>query len=255
MTSRHILGPLLDRQISCSECSLKKFCLVRAIEKADMEKLTHFLNPNQLLRRRDHLFRQGTRLENLYVVKSGSLKSYASTEDGLEQVVGFYFSGDIIGLDGLGTRLHHTSAIALETTVVCAIPVTRMEDLWRSLPRLHQEMYRAVGNEIARDEDMFILLAQRSAEERLATFLLSLSHRFHEHGFSGKEFTLSMAHQDIASFLGLTPQTFSRVFTALKNEGVIAATQRRIHINDLEELREAAKLCAPCHLKQTLKVA
>ena len=220
-----------------------------------MEQLADLVKQRRRLERRQHLFRQGDRLESLYVVKSGSLKGYETTADGLEQIVGFYFPGEVLGLDGLGARQHNCAAVALETTVVCELSLIRLVELCEHCPTLHREMCRIVGNEIAADQDMFLLLAQRSAEERLATFLLSLSRRFRERGFSELDFNLSMTHQDIASFLGLTPQTLSRLFATFRDEGLINTLHRRVHINDIERLCKIAKLCVSCPAARQPKAA
>ncbi len=244
--TRPVLIPTARQAHACEQCSLNHFCLVGAVDPDEAEKLEQLVQQGRVLQRGDHLFRQGERLAHIYVVKSGSLKAYESTVDGLEQVVAFYLPGELLGLDGLGSKIHNCSAEALETTSVCALSLDRLDELCGHIPSLHREMCRIVGREIAAGQDMLLLLGQRTAEERLATFLLSVSSRHRQRGYSAREFHLTMPRQDIASFLGLVPETVSRLLANFRQRGLIAVDQRHVQIVDFEGLRELAKLCAPC---------
>jgi CRP/FNR family transcriptional regulator len=253
--TRPILLPTKREPHSCEHCSLNHFCLVGAVDPGEAEKLEQLVQQSRVLQRGEHLFRQGDRVNHLYVVKAGSLKAYESTPDGLAQVVAFYLPGELLGLDGLGSKVHNCSAEALETTSVCALSIDRLNDLCGQVPSLHREMCRIVGREIATGQDMLLLLGQRTAEERLATFLLSLSSRHRQRGYSAREFNLSMPRQDIASFLGLVPETVSRLLANFRQKKLIAVDQRHVWITDFEGLRELAKLCAPCPAAAASKVA
>ena len=61
----------------------------------------------------------------------------------------------------------------------------------------------------------------RRAEERLATFLLSLSERFRARGFSASAFVLRMSRQEIGSYLGMKLETVSRVFSRFREQGLL----------------------------------
>ena len=78
---------------------------------------------------------------------------------------------------------------------------------------------------------------KKTADEKLATFLLSLSKRFQERGFSTTEFQLSMSRSDIANHLGLAVETVSRVFSRFQDEGVITITGKAISLKNMEKLQ------------------
>jgi CRP/FNR family transcriptional regulator len=67
---------------------------------------------------------------------------------------------------------------------------------------LNQQLHRLMGQEIAREEELVLLLGKRSAPERLAAFVLGLSERLAKRGLSSREFNLSMSRKDIANYLG-----------------------------------------------------
>jgi CRP/FNR family transcriptional regulator len=91
-----------------------------------------------------------------------------------------------------------------------------------------------------------MLLGTMRAEQRIATFLLNLSQRVAQRGFSPREFILRMTREEIGNYLGLKLETVSRAFSKLQDEGVIAVEQKRLRIEDAARLRDiAGAVCAP----------
>jgi len=154
------------------------------------------------LSRDEPLYRIGDQFTAIYAVKSGSLKTLVSTQDGENQITGFYLPGELFGFDGFDDN-HSCSAVALERSNVCELPLDSIEELSSHIPSLRRELDRLMGRQINSDQSMLLLLSRRSADERLATFLVSLSIRFQQRGLSANEFRLSMSRHDIANYLGL----------------------------------------------------
>jgi CRP/FNR family transcriptional regulator len=103
-------------------------------------------------------------------------------------------------------------------------------------PGLHKQIMRVVGREITLDHQMLLLLGKRSAEERLATFLVSLSKRYHARGLSATEFNLPMSRQDIGNYLGLAIETVSRLFAHFQEQNLLTVNRRRVVLHDLDRL-------------------
>ena len=82
-----------------------------------------------------------------------------------------------------------------------------------------------------------VILGQKSAEERLASFLIGLSNRFRRRGFSANQFNLSMSRSDIGNYLGLALETVSRLFTRFQNEGLLRVDRKHIELLDRDRLR------------------
>lgn len=204
----------------------------------DVDLLDAIVKRDRPLHRGDYLFRQGDPFRFIYVVKTGTVKSFDPGEDGSEQVLGFHLPGELIGLDAIETGHHHCSAKILETTAVCEIPFTRLEELSSTIPSLQHQMFRLMSREIGHDEDMLTLLGKRNAEERLASFLLSLSGRFQRRGFSPSDFYLSMSRHEIGNYLGLAVETISRLFTRFQDEGLLKVERKHIQLLDIKRLRQ-----------------
>ncbi len=93
--------------------------------------------------------------------------------------------GELIGLDGIGARRHEVDAVALEDSQVCVIPFDELEALAREVPSLQQQFHRVMSREIVRSYGVMLLLGSMHAEERLAAFLLNLTHRLQRTGLLG----------------------------------------------------------------------
>jgi CRP/FNR family transcriptional regulator len=148
--------------------------------------------------------------------------------------------GDIIGLDGIGAERHVGDAVALEDTEVCVLPFHRLEDLARQVLPLQHNLYRLLSRQIGRDEHVMLLLGSMRAEERLAVFLLSLSQRYHERGYSETEFVLRLTREDIGSYLGLTLETISRLLSRFQASGLLQVQGRVLKLLDLPGLKRLA---------------
>jgi CRP/FNR family transcriptional regulator len=94
-----------------------------------------------------------------------------------------------------------------------------------------------MSRELVRDQGVMTLLGTMRAEERLAAFLLNLSHRFVARGYSPNEFHLRMTRDEIGSYLGLSLETVSRLFSRFQEDGLIAVQQKHIRIHDVAGLR------------------
>ena len=220
-------------RVACKNCSLGTLCLPVGLTPEDVERLDDIVKRARPLHRGDYLFRSGERFRSLYVVKTGSVKTYAPSEEGGEQVLGFHLPGEVIGLDAIDKEIHVCSARVLETSAVCEIPFGRLEELSSSIPSLQHQMFRLLSKEIGQDSEMLLLLGKKSAEERLATFLLSMSKRLRKRGLCPTDFYLSMSRHEIGNYLGLAVETVSRLFTRFQDEGLLKVDRKHIELLDL----------------------
>ena len=104
------------------------------------------------------------------------------------------------------------------------------------------QLIRALGSQVRTLQAVPLLMGAKSAEQRMALFLLGLSSRFREHGFPWREFRLPMSRQCIADYLGLAMETVSRIFRRFHARDLIAVRSRQISLLDMAGLREVAGL-------------
>ena len=223
-------------KITCQSCGLSNICLPLGLESEDIDRLDAIVQRNRPLRRGAYLFQTGDPFHKVYVVKTGTMKTYTQCPDGSEQVIGFHLPGEVIGLDGIEMGKYICTAKALETSAICEIPFNELEDLTATIPNLQHQMFRLLSGEISKDTSLMTLLGKSTAEERLAAFLLSLSIRLHSRGFSATQFNLSMSRQEIGSYLGLALETVSRLFTHFQEEKILKVNRKYVEILDMEKL-------------------
>jgi len=213
----------------------------------DIDKLDKIIKRSRPLQKGEYLFNSGERFSAIYAVRSGSIKTFSESEQGDEQITGLYLPGELLGLDAINDNQHPCSAIALETTSLCEIPFDTLESLSSEIPELHHQLFRIMSKEIANDQSLLMLMAQKSAEERLAAFLVNLSSRLKVRNFSEVEFNLSMSRKDIGNYLGLTIETISRTFSRFQSEGILSTQRKYVNIHKLDTLKEMAGFSSQCN--------
>jgi CRP/FNR family transcriptional regulator len=220
---------------ACSACVRKNDCIVCKIKNYAFNlKPIH----SQLFRSNDNIFRVGDKLENLYVIKSGSVKTFITNQIGEEQILNFYGPGDILGLDGLTTNEHTSSALSLETSSACAVPLYKLEEAFEQM--IPHWLIQYAMDKLKKESKNINLLGKKNANTRIASFLLKLSENQRLIGCSETEFDLSMSRDDIGNYLGLASETVSRTLTNMSKKGCVRLDRRHIQITDTQHLQMLA---------------
>ena len=224
--------------VSCSLCCLQGVCLPCGLtvdKLGDMDELTRL---KRRVTRGATIYRGGDAFDSVYAVRSGSFKSVSVSRNGDEKVTGLHLPGEVMGLDAINHKRHGYDAVALEDSEVCVIPYARLTEFALRIPELQAQLLRLLSGDISRDQGLMLLLGGMDAEQRIAAFLLSLSRRYQKLGYAATRFNLRMTREDIGSYLGLTLETVSRLFSRMQREGIVATQQREVELKDVERLKE-----------------
>jgi len=222
---------------SCSRCSLSGLCLPLAVSHEEIGQLEEVVQQGATVDKGAHVFRQHTPFRSCFALRSGAVKTYIASEEGNEQITGFYLPGEIIGLDSINAENYSCSASALERTSVCEIPFAKVDELAAKIPSLQQHFFHLMSREIQDSQHLSVLLSRYSADERVISLLLSLSSRFRRRRLSPNRFRLPMSRSDMGNYLGLAVETVSRILSRLHSEGLIELQGREVTVPDLESLR------------------
>ena len=223
----------------CSDCRLFTNCPVRDVTNGEAERVIR--TGSRVLEKGEHMIRTGDPAEHLYFLKSGALKAYLLSPAGEEQVVAFHFPGDLIGLESMGFEREALCVEALSVCRICTLPRNELAELCARSRSVMRHLLVQASCRLRFDASLFALLGRRSAEQRVASFLLELSRRLAEHDAPIREFELKMTRADIASYLALAVETVSRVLTRLQDNGVLELERnRRVFIVDLEAMEALA---------------
>jgi len=226
-------------QVTCQNCSLSELCIPRGLSQKDIERIGNLVGQRKPLHKGDYLYRQGDKFRGILALKSGTAKLVVSDPGGNEYLAGYLLPGELLGFDALFDDCHHYSAVALEPLEFCEMPAEELDTLCREVPTLLRELFRHAGKTLTTETDRFVL-SQRTAEERVAGFLLDVSDRLSRRGFSGLEIRLGLSRQETGNYLGLALETVSRVLNNLEDLGVVTVQAKHIRILDKDRLRALA---------------
>lgn len=232
---------------TCRDCRVKVLCLPLSLCAEELEQFDHIVKRPAVLSRGNYLYRTRDRFRAIYAIRAGSLKTFTLSGDGCEQITGFHLPGDLVGLDAIAMDRHRCAAQALETTSICEIPYDRLEEIGGAIPNLQKQLMRLMSRTIVSDEEHLVVLAKKSAEQRLVTLLVNFARRLRQRGLSAHEFYLSMSRGDIGNYLGLSIETVSRLFTRLQDLNLIAVEHRLVRIHDLLSLQRLTAESSDSH--------
>lgn len=237
--------PVSVESAHCSNCMMGHVCLPVGMPAHEVEQLDNLVKERVRVEKGQPLYRHGEKLDALYGLRLGSIKTLLEEENGDHQITGFFLPGEIIGLDGMIEGVHSSSAIAMEDSEVCVVRLNDIDDISRYVPSLQHQVRRLMSKEIARSHQVLLALGSMRSEQRLASFLLNLSQRLSALGYSPTDFIMRMGREEIGNYLGLTIETVSRLFSRFAREGLIRVSQREIKILDIAALTELVdKPCA-----------
>jgi CRP/FNR family transcriptional regulator, nitrogen fixation regulation protein len=177
------------------------------------------------------IFGEGEPAEYVYKVVTGAVRTCKILSDGRRQIGGFYLPGDIFGLEV--SKDHQFSAEAVNAVTVLVIRRNAVVSLAERDCDAACELWSFTGRELRRAQEHMLLLV-KSAQQRVASFLLEMSKRL----AATDAIELPMSRQDIADYLGLTIETVSRTMTQLVSEQTIGLpSSRRIVLRNAGALR------------------
>jgi CRP/FNR family transcriptional regulator len=224
----------------CSNCGTRSLCMPSGLSTEHCERLDRMIGVSRRVACGETLYRAGDPFRNLYAIKAGSFKSVVVLHDGREQITGFQLTGELLGMDGVGSDFHACDAVALEDSTLCMIPFQQLEAFCQDVPAMQRHVHRLMCSEITRESGQLTLLGSMCAEERVACFLLNLSLRLQARGYSAHEFQLRMKREEIGSYLGMKLETVSRVLSKFQKRALIDVQGRLIRIINVEGLRGAS---------------
>lgn len=186
------------------------------------------------------VYTPGQAVSRLLVMHSGQLKISRLAANGQEQILRTVADGDVVNERAFLTgERPHELVVALEESRMCVFDHADLPALVRDYPDISQRMLRTLSDRLTSVERLLAAVTSSDVNARVAAYLLDLA------GPAPAEatiVTLPMAKQDIASYLGTTPETLSRRLAALASSGVIELRGRRdVKILDGDALTEAAR--------------
>jgi len=238
---RGVAAPLCPNESlidPCGHCAARHLSVCDSLTEQGIRKLA-LLAETHVYRPGDALVREGDDAAHLFNITGGAVRVYKLLSDGRRQIVGFLAAGDFLGLAS-GSR-YAFSAEAIDEVHACKFKKVAYRALLDEMPELERALLERASHELAAAQDQMLLLGRKTAVERLASFLISLSERARRETGDGSVVHLPMTRAEIADYLGLTTETVSRATSKLKTRGTIRLLSlHSVQINKPEDLKSLA---------------
>jgi len=174
------------------------------------------------------LLEQDAPANHICVLVDGVVRLSRLLPDGRRQILGFGLPGNVTGFQ-TGDR-YTFSVEAVTPTKACRFPRIGFFDLMNKRPLLARKFFELLAQELSFAQEQIAILGYRSAEKRVASFLMNLRDRWARIVGSEKITPLPMTRQDIADFLGLRVETVSRTISQMSREMLIETGPGHVRI-------------------------
>jgi CRP-like cAMP-binding protein len=224
----------------CPDCRVLSSTLFRSLSDAQAKRFNCIFCPTRY-HRNQILFFEGGAANHLFALNSGLVKMVKSLENGKERITRVLFPGDLFGLEALNQETYPLTAVVLQDSEICAVPREQFFAFLHSNPDISLDMIRLLVSEIAEARSQMTDMSFKDARMRVATFLLSLIPNDEGRSSNSLSLKLPLTSQEIAEILELSPETVSRTWHALREDGLIEKRGRHLVIQDLRALEGTAR--------------
>lgn len=225
--------PVLESHAGC----VRRVPIFARLDPAQQDAVGRLARPVRLPAG-DLLHGAGDRMGQLFVVHAGRLKLVRPTAGGRDRLIRVAGPGDVVGEHAFLTGERPEYYVeALEGASLCVFDHAELGRLVTGHPAVAVAMLRSLSDRLA-DAERRLALAASDVPARLAGYLLDLPGEPDADGSA--RVTLPLAKQDVASYLGTTPESFSRALRRLERDGLIAVAGAGVRLLDAEGLEQRA---------------
>lgn len=166
----------------------------------------------------EHLYRAGDLRDTLFLIQKGSIKLYRISSGGKEHTIEILQAGDFIGEQSLFTQsASNNYAVAIENTTVCSLRQQDFQRIVSQHPQIALELLSVLSNRLENTQEHVMSLTGESAKHRLMQYLENEAEKQ-----ATTIVKLPSTKKDLASYLGMSQETFSRTLTTLTREGLVS---------------------------------
>jgi CRP/FNR family transcriptional regulator len=235
---------LPDALQRCEHCPVRHQAVCGAMDQEQLKSLSQIAHRKKISAGQT-IISDAEPIDFFANIVSGSIKLSKTLPDGRQQIVGLLFAPDFLGR--AYSKSNPYTAEAATDVEICMFPNRAFERLAGEFPGLQRRLFQHTLDELDAAREWMLLLGRKTAEEKVASFLLMLARRSlligckHTEPATVAGFELPLTRADMADYLGLTIETVSRQLTRLKTSGAIRLTTNRlITVPDIGRLARIA---------------
>jgi CRP/FNR family transcriptional regulator, anaerobic regulatory protein len=213
----------------CTACAVRSLSVCGALDEIDLVEFERIarhihLTPNEAL------FTVGQAATSVHNMTTGVARLYKLLPDGRRQVIGFALPGDFLGVSP--SDRYSFSADAIDTVTACRLSREAFTHFIERRPHFLLRINEFAARELMLAQEQMLLLGRRTAEEKVAAFLVGWRERLALIGDISETIALPMSRQDIADYLGLTIETVSRTLTRFERERMLIIVSGGVRLLD-----------------------
>ena len=212
--------------------------MARDLGTAALDALGEVVGTSPPMDKGEYLYRAGDTAGAWFVVRSGVYKTINDTADGEEYVTGFYYPGEILGLEGAARGRFEESAVSLGSATACTVMIDSLPKIWAL--GASQSILQLIAEHERTEKALRINMSQSRADVRIAGFLKLLMERTERLGFDPTTLAMPMSRTDLANHLGLTLECVSRILSKWRKAGVIDTDRQTLRVLRPDELSTTA---------------
>lgn len=225
-------------------CPTRKYC-IQLWGNEDLFCSIRDLTKFELIYKNDEfIYKRGDPATSLYVIQSGAVKLEKKDESGINHVSGFYFSDDMIGLESVGHEQYQYNTTALKETLVCEIRLHKLASLGSAALNIQTRISTMLGRKLCEIDKHLYNTRHFHIEQRLLNFLKEIcTKQLTQTDDNLNLYELPIMKTDIASYLGMRPESVSRALLQLEGQGVVKdrLSRKKIVINKQKLLNGSVK--------------
>jgi CRP/FNR family transcriptional regulator, anaerobic regulatory protein len=213
----------------CSACAVRSLCVCGALEQADLHAIERIARHAHFAAN-EALFTTGQVAMSVLNLTVGVARLYKLLPDGRRQIIGFALPGDFLGV--APSDRYNFSADAVDAVSVCGVSRDSFTQFIGQRPHFLMRINEFAARELMMAQEHMLLLGRRTAEEKVAAFLVGWRQRLARIGDERQIISLPMSRQDIADYLGLTIETVSRTLTRFEREKMLVIVSSGVRLLD-----------------------
>ncbi len=203
----------------CGSCQARALGICGVVSHSSLYRLAALANIVNILPGQTFI-QEGAAADHFHILIAGSAKLYKLLQDGRRQIIGFEFSGSLLGLTF--AKDYAFTAEAIAPVRLCRVSRRRLPSLMSDCREIEQRLLEIAAFDLISAQEQILLLGQKTAMERVASFLLFLRTRPQPVNVRPPRLHLPMSRKDIADYLGMAVETISRALAKLRDQGAIA---------------------------------
>ncbi|MEB3102610.1 Crp/Fnr family transcriptional regulator [Ferviditalea candida] len=220
-----------------SDHLIGQFPLFRDLTPPELDYV-HQITVPRFVPKKSVIFTEGSERQAVYFIREGLVKTFKTDANGNEQIVSFLKSGEMFPHTGFfNNEPYPATATAVTDSHLFAVPISSFERMILQHPEMSVKMMRVMGAKIQELQTRIQELTGCDVEQRLFSILNHLAEKQIKANGNTRQIELPVTHQELASVIGTSRETVSRLLNQLRKEQILQISRNEIVIIDWPSLK------------------